>query len=297
MTRAFAVLAFLLATPALAALDQSDAGEYAVVHRDGHITEMVFRTALREGKWSLERRMPDGTWDDVTCEKDCVLVDSSAADIERFFGKLPKGAYADCIHNKAFAFCRGTDDATPGKRQYLFVAVQKTPPIVLRLSPTSTPMGWRDREGKAVADSEHQKSVGDFGGLVIVTPDADWEAKWATPAETTPHFNSIKDVKRGKEIFVLTFFANPKLTAKGEADVTCDIEIVRPDGTHSMQQSGAACFKGPIENPLNMQLVDAVIGFVGEPADPAGEWVVRITLKDNVRNVAVPLKTSFVLLD
>lgn len=297
MSRVFALLALMLTTPALAALDPSDAGEYAVVHRDGHVTEMVFRTAWQEGKWSIERRMPDGTWDNVTCETDCVLADSSPADIERFFGKLPEGVHAECTHNKAFAFCRGTDDALPGKRRYLLVALKTSPPVVIKLEPTGPQVGWRDRQGSAVADAEHQKSVEGFGGLVIVTPDTDWEKKWATPADTTPHFSSIKDVKRGKEIFVLTFFANPKLTAEGIADVTCDIEIVRPDGKFSMQQSDAVCYKGSIGNPLNMHLVEPVIGFVGEPSDPVGEWVVRITLKDNLRNVSVPLKTSFVLVD
>ncbi len=297
MNRALVLAAFLLATPALAALDQSDAGEYAVVHRDGHVTDMVFRAVWQKGQWSIERPQPDGTWDDVTCESDCVLADSSAVDIERFFGELPKGVDAECVHNKAFAFCRGTDDTAPGKRHYLLVALAKSPPTVIRLAPKDPQVGWRDRQGSARPDTENQKSVEGFGGLVIVTPDADWEKKWATPADTTPHFNSIRDVKRGKEIFVLTFFANPKLTPEGKADVTCDIEIVKPDGTNSMQRSGVDCFKGALGNPLNMQIVEPVIGFVGEPGDPAGEWMVRITLKDNVRNVSVPLKTSFVLVD
>jgi len=46
-----------------------------------------------------------------------------------------------------------------------------------------------------------------------------------------------------------------------------------------------------------MYLSEPVIAFVGDPGDPAGEWVVRVTLKDNNRKVEVPLRASFFLVD
>ena len=95
---------------------------------------------------------------------------------------------------------------------------------------------------------------------------------------------------------MLTFFANPQLNSAGNADVSCDIHTLRPNGTSSVDQKDAICFNGaPKENPRNMYLCAVIIGFVGDPGDPAGEWLVHITLKDNVRHVSLPLKTSFVL--
>jgi len=158
--------------------------------------------------------------------------------------------------------------------------------------------GWIDRQGNPIPDTAAQKSVQGFGGWVLVTPDADWEEKWNTPAEATPHFSEAKTVGRGERVFVLIFFANPQLNRDGSADVTCDIDVTRPNGTSSIHQTDAVCFRGPLNSdPHHTYLSGPVIGFVGDPGDPLGEWLVRVTVKDNVRHVSVPLKTSFVLLE
>jgi len=156
--------------------------------------------------------------------------------------------------------------------------------------------GWKDAKGQPAPNTESRKSVGGFGGSLIVTSDADWQAKWQTPSDTVPHFTEAKTVARGKQVFVLTFFANPLLDSRGSADVRCDIDVVRPNGTTSIHQVDAPCFKGPLQGPPTyLYLSNAVIGFTGDPGDPAGEWIVRVSIKDNVRQVAVPLRTSFVL--
>ena len=294
---AFVAAALLVAPASALALDQSDVGVYAIVHVDGHVTNKLFRVLHPKGGWKVEDQKPDGSWEDVTCEAECVLVESSAADVERFIGKAPSGTHAECIHNISFAICRATDQAKPGARQYLFVALTQQQPIILHLAPQGSKEGWRDRQGRAAANTDDRKSVDGFGGWIIVTSDANWKAKWETPSSTTPNFTTAKDIRRGKQIFVLTFFANPQLTTEGKADVVCDIDVIKPDGTPSTHQEGVICFKGPLKEPRLTYLSAAVIGFVGDPNDPPGEWVVRITLKDNVRHVAVPLKTSFVLLD
>ena len=158
--------------------------------------------------------------------------------------------------------------------------------------------GWIDRQGHSVPASPAQKSIGGFGGWVLVTPDADWEVKWNTPADTTPYFSEAKTVARGQRVFVLIFFANPQLNANRTADVTCDIDVTRPNGTSSMHQTDAVCFRGTLQtDPHHTYLAIPVIGFVGDPGDPAGRWLVAVKLKDNVRHVDLPLNTSFVLTD
>lgn len=158
--------------------------------------------------------------------------------------------------------------------------------------------GWRDQRGHAAPDTDARKSVGGFGGWVIVTSDADWQAKWETQSNTIPRFTEANTVSRGNRVFVLTFFANPKLNSAGEANVSCDIDVTRPDGTTSTHQSDVVCFRGVLKtDPHYTYLAAPVIGFIGDPGDPAGVWVVQVTLKDNIRHVVVPLKTSFALLD
>ena len=105
-------------------------------------------------------------------------------------------------------------------------------------------------------------------------------------------------MERGKRVFVLIFFANPRLNEHGNADVTCDIDVTRPNGTSSTHQTDVVCLRGELKtDPHNPYLSSPVIGFVGDPGDPAGEWLIRVVLKDNVRHVKVPLDASFVLLD
>jgi hypothetical protein len=182
---------------------------------------------------------------------------------------------------------------------YLIVVMKKFSFTVLLLLIAGVAIGqvgWRDEHGQPAADTDFRKSVDGFGGWVLVTSDADWKAKWETSSNTVPRFTEAKSVSRGNRVFVLTFIANPQLSSTGDANVTCDIDVIRPDGTSSTHISGTVCFKGPwTGDPHNMHLSAPIIGFVGDPGDPAGEWLVHITLTDNVRHVAVPLKTSFVL--
>jgi hypothetical protein len=155
---------------------------------------------------------------------------------------------------------------------------------------------WKDRQGHPVPNNESRKSERGFGGWVLVTSDADWQTKWNTPAETVPEFKEAKSIPRGKHIFVLTFFANPQLSNESSVDITCDITVVKPDGSAAMNQTNTVCYQGPIKGATyNMYLSLPVIDFVGDPEDSLGQWIVRISLKDNIRKVTLPLQASFEL--
>src|SRR5215213_8694223 len=146
-------------------------------------------------------------------------------------------------------------------------------------------------------EGETQKSVAGFGGLVILTPDQDWEKKWKTPG-VPPHFLRASSVKRGGELYILTMFTNPKQDEHRAANVTVDIDVRRPDGSSATHSEGAKCYKGKLLGPPDHVFICApMVNFVGEDSDPAGTWSVRITVTDEIRNVSIPLATSFVLLD
>lgn len=156
--------------------------------------------------------------------------------------------------------------------------------------------GWRAADGTPASNSDARKSVNGFGGWLVITSDADWLAKWKTPPKTIPRFNGVKAVAHGNKIFGLILFSNPLPDADGNADVTCDLEVVKPDGSSAYQQTDAACFKGKLKgNRYNVHLAAPVIGFVGDPGDPSGKWQIRVVLKDDNRNVELPLKATFVL--
>lgn len=122
-----------------AALDTSDVGTYAVVHRDGHGTDFVFFASLTGTIWNVEQRKPNGTWSSVTCERDCILRNSQQQDIARFFpANVLTAATPSCVHNTAFAFCNYTLRSQPTSKGHVLIAL---------VTPQPTPMQLRKLSG------------------------------------------------------------------------------------------------------------------------------------------------------
>ena len=154
--------------------------------------------------------------------------------------------------------------------------------------------GWQDKDGNPIPDSPSSKSINGFAAMLLVTPDKDWEEKWNTLPETAPHFSEASEVGAGNELYILTFLANPKLDESGMANVTCDFIVTRPDGSKNINELDMPCFVTKLTtDPKSVYLSAASLMYVAEPADPRGKWVVNVTLRDNVRNVEIPLETSF----
>lgn len=115
----FLVISILISGNAFA-LDKADEGVYALVHRDGHITNKIARLSQPDGRWRLEERKPDGTWEDVTCEDACALVETTPEQVSQFLrGTALEALAMECVHDQAFAFCRS---GNTGVRSYYMLA-------------------------------------------------------------------------------------------------------------------------------------------------------------------------------
>ena len=156
---------------------------------------------------------------------------------------------------------------------------------------------WRLSNGEKAPNRENQKSINGFGAWLVVTPDKDWEDKWNTPRENVPHFSEARDVKLGQELTILPFFANPKLDKNLNLEILCDIKVQKPDGTYSINERNIICAKGLLNgDPWSIFLTQTVLKYVGEEGDLFGTWTVFFEINDSVRNVTVPLQTSFNLV-
>lgn len=165
------------------------------------------------------------------------------------------------------------------------------------LEPVSDQGGWVNRDGKRVPNTDNMKSIRGFGGWLVVTPDVDWEAKWYTSPETTPNFTEATTVKYGETLTILPFYINPGLNSSGEASVLCNIKVIRPDGSDSINAKDIKCVSGKLHgDPGNIRLTSTVIKYVGEEGDLPGIWHVEFELTDTVRKVTLPLKTRFKLV-
>lgn len=138
MNRAILLTVLAFASASAYALDVSDVGTYAVVHRDGHVTDFKFFASLSANQWKIEQKNPDGSWSSVTCQKNCILRESDKSIINRFFpANILNDIDPSCVHNSAFAFCNFTSRSRPGSKSYVMIALvtpQPTPVWLKKLS-------------------------------------------------------------------------------------------------------------------------------------------------------------------
>lgn len=153
---------------------------------------------------------------------------------------------------------------------------------------------WHDQAGSPYAETESTRTLNGFAASLVVTSDADWQAKWETPADATPAFTAADHVGAGEQVFVLTFLANPALDDQHRARVECDLRVVRADGSESSYQQNIPCLSTRIDgDPRNVYLSAAVIVYRWEPSDPKGPWTVEVTAHDRLRDTHIPLRTHF----
>ena len=166
--------------------------------------------------------------------------------------------------------------------------------LLLSAAAGAEEFGWRDKDGKPVADTESRKSSNGFAAQLLTTSDQDWHEKWDTPESDTPQFSLADSVSKGEQIVTIIFIVNPMPGPDGAVNVVCDVRVVRPDGSESISAKDQPCLRGKLSgNPYNIRLSPVALPFIGEEGDPLGKWTVDITLRDKVRNVALDLHTSF----
>ena len=149
---------------------------------------------------------------------------------------------------------------------------------------------------KAVAESEAVQVKGDFAGSLVVTTDADWKTKWDASGGALPSFAKAGVVAYKKSVFVLTLFANPKLDAKGQANLRRDFKITNPLGKVQLSRPNLLCHTGRlVANNFGVYLSEPVIAFSGDPGDAPGIWLVEVKLRDVVRASELLMRSSFEL--
>lgn len=142
----------------------------------------------------------------------------------------------------------------------------------------------------------HKPADKPLDGVVLVTDDPDWQAKWNTPEDTVPHFNRVTRAKRGQKLVVLIFVARPGMDAERNVKVDCDLRLLMPDGREALKQEGVSCLSGPLRGAQdNVYLSAPVVNFLGEDGDPAGTWRFEAVLRDRLRGTDRTVSSEFTL--
>ena len=170
--------------------------------------------------------------------------------------------------------------------------------LLLAFTASAGDLNYLGKDKESWPQTEFRKTENDFGAWLIVTPDLDWEEKWDTPPDTVPSFREAKVIKRGEQIVILTFFANPKADSKNETNVICSLKVTNPDGKNTADAPNIPCSYGKLQgNPNNIRMSPAAIQFTGDENDPFGIWTVNVIVNDINRKTVLNLQTKFELVE
>ncbi|OAM32971.1 hypothetical protein A7P96_01915 [Eikenella sp. NML03-A-027] len=109
-----------------AGLDASDAGEYVLLDKKQHPTQVQMRYYQRGTQWMMDGKNGNSPWAPV-CQGsgECRLQTSSVQKVREWKALLPSELRVMpmvCIHNQAFAFCRMSKPDNPNMRLYWWFA-------------------------------------------------------------------------------------------------------------------------------------------------------------------------------
>ena len=149
---------------------------------------------------------------------------------------------------------------------------------------------WREN-GKLIGDKPNRKASNGFAAQLFLTEDATFFDNWNKPE--TPRLNETSKAPRNVPVHTVVLFTNPGLDAAGDADITASITILKPDGSVYAKVPTVICWKGKYATPPDkLQLVQNHMALRIEPQDPVGRYTVQILVRDNVKNVELPLETA-----
>lgn len=172
-------------------------------------------------------------------------------------------------------------------RTLAFAALLSPLSVLAQSAPGNAP-------GTALPGASASQTSDGFSASLVITADPDWQQKWESPPEVAPRFDLATEVKEGGSLYILSFLSNPKLDAQGMTQVRCDLRISKPDGSLSGDERDLPCFVTPLEtDPKLVYLSTVGVKFTAEAGDPKGTWTVAINVRDTLRNVTIPLQSSF----
>ncbi|WP_159565879.1 hypothetical protein [Budvicia diplopodorum] len=138
------------------------------------------------------------------------------------------------------------------------------------------------------------RSANGFSGMIVATSNSEWNENWTISPDSVPDLYLSNSVGTGENIYVLVFFSNPTLNENKAADIACDLQLIRPDGSESFSKKDVVCFKGlTVGGVTDFSMVIPVIDFTSEESDLKGIWRVKMTLKDKLGKQRLPLVASF----
>jgi hypothetical protein len=138
----------------------------------------------------------------------------------------------------------------------------------------------------------HGATKDGFSSTMYFTEDLDFQKKFHEGGNII--LNGTTKVWVNVPFLVIITFSGPGMSSNGDAKITIDIKITKPDGTTYFEAKDVPGWDGKYRySERSMQLADAVIKMRIEPTDPLGKYTVNATVRDSVKGVNLALVKAF----
>jgi hypothetical protein len=132
---------------------------------------------------------------------------------------------------------------------------------------------------------------------LVVSTNHDFEDCWYhTATNSGPRIQASDKVVKGQEVTAYLFFAHAGRDAGGNAHLTNDVRILRPDGAAYYEASGLESFDGP-SPPNGLMLARNLVHLSFDPPDPLGKYEIHLVVHDRVTGKSVPADSTLQLVE
>lgn len=121
-------------------------------------------------------------------------------------------------------------------------------------------------------------------------------AEWAhRTGMQAPPIKTRTSFHRGEVVFPAVMYSTDARSPNGEAEITCTLLFRKPDGSIYEKLEDLKVVKGP--PPEGVGLSEVRAGLKIEDTDPFGEYTLKVTITDKIKDVTVEMLFRFSVID
>jgi hypothetical protein len=148
--------------------------------------------------------------------------------------------------------------------------------------------GWKLND-KSAPPNPAQASRNGFGVLMLVTPD--YEGFWkAWEGSTPPQVTTTEEVTRDQPVHAVLLFSGCRAAASGNCNVTAELAVTGPKGKPYGETMKGRVWSGPPAPAYALQASEGSLGFILEPEDPLGTYILKAKVTDHVAGTTLPVQ-------
>lgn len=117
--------------------------------------------------------------------------------------------------------------------------------------------------------------------VAVTRQDPSMEWWYAVPHPFAPNLSLFSSAPKGEYFSIMPIFKTYGTDSNGTANITYDIEVVRPDGSIDVSIPNCMAHHGSAQPP-NLIPSQAVVRMCFDPEDPFGEYKINVTAYDHV---------------